>query len=127
MKKTSLTKENFLLFAAKQYNNPSCLDTKEFLDDIRRFRYVKRLLKKYGQTGELAERLILNHIILLHNVFGSGIVPMLFFEIDKKYWPQLKTFLIYLNYLPENYVVQDSIIETDIPLDNTIVDKLRII
>ena len=127
MNMKDLTKDNFPLFAAKNYNNSSCMSVKEFNDDLRRFKYIKRLLRKYGQTGDLAERLILNHIILLHNVFGDSTVPLLFFEIDKQFWPQLKTFLVYLNYLPNNYVIHSAVTETDIPLDSTIISKLRII
>jgi hypothetical protein len=92
---------SFLLYAAKYYENPGCLDTDEFLADLKRFKYLKRLLNKYHETGELKERLILNHIIILYNVFG--VVPatrMLFFRLDGLY-SYLKPFLEFLGYMPK--------------------------
>ena len=89
------------------YDNPQCESEEEFLDDVKRFKYLKRLFKKYQETGELKERLILNHIIVLSNVFGieaSGI--LLFFKIDRDYWPALKTFMIYLHMIPETEMQQ---------------------
>jgi hypothetical protein len=123
----SLTSENYLLYAAKHYNNPSCSGVSEFHDDLKRFKYIKRLLKKYKKTGEIPDRLILNHLILLHNVFSDALIPLLFFKIEEEYWPQLKTFLVYLNYLPDNYSVTNTTIESAITLDRQIVNKLRTI
>lgn len=120
-----LTTDNFLLFAAKHYNNPSCTDVQEFYDDLKRFKYIKRLLRRYKRTGDLTERLILNHLILLHNVFHQAMVPMVFHKIEEEYWPQLKTFLVFLNYLPDNYLVRPGTMEAAITLDPDIVDKLR--
>lgn len=121
----NLTDDNFLLFAVKHYNNPSCSGIKEFNDDLKRFKYVKRLFRKYKKTHQLSEKLILNHIILLHNVFGEHLLPLMFYKIEEEHWPQVKTFLVFLNYLPDNYVINKYINETDVPLDDNIVQKLR--
>jgi len=86
---------------------------------------VKRLFRKYKKTRQLSEKLILNHIILLHNVFGEQLVPLIFYKIEEEHWPQVKTFLVFLNYLPDNYVINKYINETDVPLDEYIVQKLR--
>jgi len=114
-----LTEENFELFAAKNYNNPQCVDIEEFHEDLARFKYLKRLLRKYIQTGEIQERLVLNHLIIIYNVFGiEAANKMAFYRIEDELWPALKTFLIYLNYLPEN----DRI---EIPVDMKIAAILR--
>ena len=98
-----LTPDNIIMFAMKHYDNPSCVDSKEFLDDMKRFKYLKRLFRKYDTSKVLKIRLILNHIIVLANVFGvDASSTLLFFKIDRKHWPVLKTFLVYLNYMPEN-------------------------
>ena len=102
-----ITPANWLMYALHNYNNPQCEGEEEFNEDIKRFKYLKRLLKKYNETGNLKERLILNHIIVLSNVFGveaSGI--LLFFKIDRDYWPALKTFMIYLHMIPETEMQQ---------------------
>ena len=100
---SKLTLDNIVMFAMKYYDNPSCIDKKEFLDDMKRFKYLKRLFRKYDTSGTLKVRLILNHIIVLANVFGvDASSTLLFFKIDRKHWPILKTFLVYLNYMPEN-------------------------
>jgi hypothetical protein len=97
-----LTEENFLIYAAKNYNNPQCLDVEEFYDDLSRFKYIKRLLRKYVQSGIIQERLVLNHLIILYNVFGiEAANRMVFYKIEPELWPSLKPFLSYLNYLPE--------------------------
>ena len=91
---------NFLMYAAKSYDRPQILQT-EFEDDLKRIKYIKRLLRKYRQTGDCKERLILNHIIILSNVFGvEASVNMLFFKVYAADYPILKTFLLFLNYLP---------------------------
>lgn len=114
-----LTEENFEIFAAKNYNNPQCVDIEEFHEDLARFKYLKRLLRKYIQTGEIQERLVLNHLIIIYNVFGiEAANKMAFYRIEDELWPALKTFLIYLNYLPEN----DRI---EIPVDMKIANILR--
>ena len=114
-----LNEENFTLFAIRHYDNPQCTSTEEFYEDIRRFRYLKRLLKRYHRTGELRERLILNHVIILSNVFGvSNAIRMLQYKIDDEYWPVLKTCLLYLNYIDEEW-------EVEIPLDQEAVKRMR--
>jgi hypothetical protein len=123
-----LTEENFIMYAIKHYDNPSCKGMAEFLDDIKRFKYIKRLLGKYTAGKDLKDRLIINHIIILNNLFGvEATTKMLFYKIDKKFWPQLKTFLVFLSYMPEKVIVSQGITikESDIPLDQTIVDILR--
>ena len=115
----SLTEDNFTLYAAKNYNNPQCLDVEEFNDDLARFKYIKRLLRKYRQTGEIQERLVLNHLIILYNVFGiEAANRMVFYKLEEELWPAIKTFLVFLNYLPENERVE-------VPLDMTIANILR--
>jgi hypothetical protein len=123
-----LTEENFIMYAMKYYDNPSCKGMAEFLDDIKRFKYIKRLLGKYTSGKELKERLIINHMIVLNNLFGvEATTKMLFFKIDRKFWPQLKTFLVFLNYMPEKIILTKgmAIIESEIPLDDKIVEILR--
>ena len=104
----NLTEENFTLFAMKHYDNPHCRGVNEFNDDLKKFKYLKRLFRKYKAGGGLKERLILNHIIVIYNLFGVDAASnMLFFKIDKKYWPQLKSFLMYLNVMPpDNLMVE---------------------
>jgi hypothetical protein len=98
-----LNRENFELFAAKHYDNPCCLTAEEFYEDLARFKYIIRLLRKYRDAGVLQERLILNHVICIYNVFkNEAATTMMFYRIESDLWPQIKTFLLYLNYLPEN-------------------------
>lgn len=120
-----LTQDTFLLYAAQHYNNTSCVSLKEFESDLKRFKYIKRLLKRYKKNGVLSERLILNHLILLHNVFSDALIPMLFLKFEPEYWSEVKTFLVFLNYLPERYQINKSVNETDVPLDGQIIQKLR--
>jgi len=120
-----LTQDTFLLYAAQHYNNPSCISLREFESDLKRFKYIKRLLKRYKKSGVLSERLLLNHLILLHNVFSDALAPMLFLKFEEEFWPQIKTFLVFLNYLPEDFHITKNIKETEIPLDDNIITKLR--
>lgn len=103
-----LTDDNFVLFAMKNYDNPYCKGINEFKDDLKKFSYLKRLFRKYKAGSGLKERLIINHIIVITNLFGvKASVDMLFFKIDKKNWPQLKSFLMFLNIMPaDNLLVQ---------------------
>ena len=94
-----LNRENFELFAAKHYDNPCCLTADEFYDDIAKFKYIIRLLRKYRDTGNLQERLILNHMIIIYNVFGENGTHMLFMKLPE-YHEYLKPFCEYLNYMP---------------------------
>lgn len=114
-----LTEENFPLYAAKNYRNPQCTDIEEFNDDIARFKYIKRLLRKYIASGEIQERLVLNHLIIINNVFGiEAATRMVFFKIEPELWPALKTFLVYLDYLG----LHDRV---EIPIDPIIANILR--
>lgn len=97
----NLNDENFILYAMKCYDSPNCIMS-EFEEDLKRIKYVKRLIKRYKTTGELKERLILNHIIILSNVFGTrNAVRMLFFKLDEQDYQILKTFLLFLGYMPD--------------------------
>jgi len=114
-----LTNKNFELFASQNYNNPECCEIEEFKDDLRRFKYLKRLLRRYEMTGDLQERLILNHIIVIYNVFGiKAANRMMWFKVEEEHYSALKTFLIFLHYLPEDYKVE-------IPLDEFVIQRLR--
>jgi hypothetical protein len=96
-----LSDGNFVLYAMKNYDNPRCGGLAEFQDDLKRFSYLKRLFKKYKPGSGLKERLILNHIIVIYNLFGvEASTKMLFLKIEKKHWPHLKAFLLYLNVMP---------------------------
>lgn len=126
-----LTEENFLMYAIKHYDNPGCKGIAEFEDDLKRFRYLKRLFRKYTAGRELKERLIINHLVVLYNLFGiDATTNMLFFKIEKKYWSQLKTFLVFLNVMPVGFVtcVREEVIEGfEIPLDEKVANALKYI
>ena len=115
----TLNRRNFELFAAQNYNNPECLDVEEFKEDLARFKYLKRLLRRYELTEDLQVRLILNHIIVIYNVFGiESANRMIWYKIEPEHWTYIKPFLVFLNYLPVDEKVE-------IPLDPLIVDILR--
>ena len=98
-----ITSENIMMFAIKHYDNPQCEGEKEFYDDMKRFKYIKRLLRKHKDTGVLKERLLLNHIIVLNNLFGAeACVTLLLFKIQGEYWETLKSFLLFLNMIRED-------------------------
>ena len=119
-----LNDDNIVYIAMKNYQNPSCKNIEEFQEDYNRIKYVKRLFNRYEQSGVLRERLILNHIITIYNVFGvEASSRMLFNRLDDRQFSILKTFLVYLNYCPENKF--DNIDIVSIPLDTTIIKKLR--
>jgi hypothetical protein len=129
MKFEKLDETNFLLYAAKHYDNPSCFDTLEFYEDLNRFKYLKRLFSRYQETGELKERLILNHIIIIYNLFGSDAATrMLFFKL-KDYHGLLKPFLVLLEFCPEivfNIGLEGKNIRTsDVTMDTNIINSLR--
>jgi hypothetical protein len=124
-----IDESNFVLFAANNYDNPQCMDEIEFFHDLKRFRYLKRLFNKYQETGELKERLILNHLVVLYNMFGSDAATrMLFFRLEE-YLTMLKPFLIFLSQLPEVVTgigIENRTIRTvNIPSDQNIIDELR--
>jgi hypothetical protein len=118
---SELNEENFLLFAIKHYENPQAVTKEDFDKDLQHFKYIKRLLKKYKNSGELKAHLLLNHFIILYNIFGDAATPMLFFKIEKDLWSTIKTFIIFLNKLPETpkcYV-------HDVPVDITCLSELQ--
>ena len=125
---TELNDDNFLIFAIKNYDNPSATGMKELEDDLKRFKYLKRLLNRYDKTGEPNERLIINHIILLYNVFGKAATEMLFFKLEEKYWSNLKTYLVFLNRMPLEQVYTQGIQVNkgvDASLNDELVNILR--
>jgi hypothetical protein len=101
MRFDELNESNYLLFAIKFYDNPQAVTKDDFESDLKRIRYVKRLLKKYKNTGELKVHLILNHLIILFNVFNDATVPLLFYNLEEELWPSIKSFLIFLKRIPE--------------------------
>ena len=99
----NITSDNVIMFAIKHYDNPQCEGEKEFYDDMKRFKYIKRLLRKHKDTNVLKERLLLNHIIVLNNLFGAeACVTLLLFKIQREYWETLKSFLLFLNILRDD-------------------------
>jgi hypothetical protein len=96
-----LNEDNFLLFAIKNYNNPQSVTKEDFDKDLKHFKYIKRLLKRYIKNGELKVHLILNHFIILYNIFGEAATPMLFHKLESDLWPSVKSFIIFLERLPE--------------------------
>lgn len=123
----NLTDENFLVYCAKVYDNPGMVSTDEFMEDLDRIKYIKKLITRYTETGELKERLILNHIITLHNCFGEHLAKILYLKAEKQFH-HIKPFLILINALPEtiNNVGDCKRVYTDsIPLDIKIVSVLR--
>ena len=124
-----LNEKNFLLYAMKEYNNPQCTEVEEFNDDLKKIKYIKRLLNQYVSEGVLKERLLLNHIIVFYNVFPpAAATRILFFKIEEKFWPMLKPFLFYLKLMPEDRiesVMGKEIRTNEILMDQGIVDSLR--
>ena len=120
-----LTEENYQIFAMQHYDNQECNSVEDFYEDINRIKYVKRLFRRYVKKDELRERLIINHIVSLSNVFGvEPATRLLFFKIENELWPILKTFLVLLSYMPER-LKDPEVISSDIPLDERIVNTLR--
>ena len=123
-----IDESNFVLYAAKNYDNPQCFDTLEFYEDLSRFKYIKRLFNRYEESGELKERLILNHLIILYNVFGPATTRMLFFKLNG-HLHLLKPFIILLGFMPDKVygvgIENKTITSSDIPMDEKIVKLLR--
>jgi hypothetical protein len=124
-----LNDDNFLIFAIKNYRNSSCTGMAELEDDLKRFKYLKRLFNRYEKTGDPNDRLIINHLTLLYNVFGNATTEMLFFKLEEKYWINLKTYLVFLNRLPLEEVYSRTLLPkkiiTDISLNNDLIKILR--
>ena len=121
-----LNDENFMMYAMKAYKSPHCIMS-EFEGDIKRTKYLKRLFRRFKVTKSLKERLILNHIILLNNVFGTSTARILFYKIDERDYDILKTFLVYLNYMPEKIIGirGKTLLSSDILIDLHIAEILR--
>jgi len=118
---TELNEKNFLLFAIKNYENPQAVTRADFEKDLNHFRYIKRLLKRYRSSGELKTHLLINHFIILYNVFGDATTPMLFYKVDRDLWDVTKTFIVFLNRLPE----YPRTVVHDIEMDQKCLDELR--
>ena len=101
MKFNELNEDNFQIFAIKNYENPQAITREDFEKDLNHFRYIKRLLKRYKSSGELKVHLLINHFIILYNIFGEAATPMLFYKIEEELWGIVKTFVVFLNRLPD--------------------------
>ena len=113
MRFDELNESNYLLFAIKFYDNPQAVTKEDLEDDLKRIKYIKRLLKRYKNTGELKTHLILNHLTVLFNVFDDAAVPLLFYNLDKELWASIKSFLVFLNRLPEYPKTEINNLEED--------------
>jgi hypothetical protein len=109
-----LNDDNYLIFAIKHYDNPQAVTYEDFLNDMKKFKYVKRLLKRYKKTGDLKSHLLINHFIVLYNVFQDATTPLLFYKIEKELWSSMKTFIMFLGKLPEHPRSFISDIQVDI-------------
>jgi hypothetical protein len=116
-----LNEDNFLLFAIKNYENPQAVAKEDFQKDLNHFKYIKRLLKKYKKTGDLKTHLLINHFIVLYNIFGEATTPMLFFKLESEMWSQVKTFILFLNRLPQFPKTNIH----DIPIDLNCLQQLQ--
>lgn len=101
MRFDELNEDNYILFAIKYYHNPQALTKEDFYNDLNRFKYIKKLLRRYLRSGELKTTLLINHFIIIFDVFNEAAIPLLFYKIEKELWPSLKTFLLFLNRIPE--------------------------
>lgn len=115
-----LNEDNFLLFAIKHYENPQSVTYEDFEEDLKRFKYLKRLFKRYIKSKSLRTHLILNHLIILYNVWGEATTPLLLYKLECEYWSLLKTFLVFLNRWPNDLL-------NDVNLDDDVQEHLNII
>ena len=130
MKFDDLNDDTFLMYTMREYNNMQCTDIEEFYDDLKKIKYIKRLFNSYKNNGQLKERLILNHFIIFYNVFTlQAGTRILFYKIEKDFWPMLKTFLVYLDRMPDKIdsIRGEIILTSDIQLDDGIITRLRTI
>jgi hypothetical protein len=129
MHSEKLDETNFMLYAAKHYDNPHCYDTLEFYDDLNRFKYIKRLFNRYEETGELKDRLIINHLTILYNIFGAEPTTRMLFLKLKGHYHMLKPFLVLMGYMPDVVtsigIDGKNVISSDIHMDEAIVEILR--
>jgi hypothetical protein len=124
MRFNELTNENYLMYALLHYDNPHCVDIKEYFEDVRKLKYIKRLFNRYREDGVIKERLILNHLISFFNVFeNKAAIRLLFFRVGREYYPLLKTFLVYLNRMPVQ--VNEELYSSDIDMDEKVIETLR--
>jgi len=121
MRFEELNESNYLLFAIKFYNNPQAVTKDDFEDDLKRIKYIKRLLKRYKNTGELKTHLILNHLTVLFNVFDDATVPLLFYNLEDDLWSCIKSFFVFLNRIPE----YPKTIISEIEVDNYCLEQLK--
>jgi len=121
MRFDELNESNYLLFAIKFYDNPQSVTRDDFESDLKRIRYVKRLLKRYKNTGELKVHLILNHLIILFNVFNDATVPLLFYNLEEDLWASIKSFLVFLKRIPD----YPKTVINDIEPDQKCLDELN--
>lgn len=119
-----LTEDNFLQYAMHHYDNSQCYSLEEFNDDLKRFLYLKKLFNRYKNECDLKENLILNHLVVIYNIFGDEATNMLFFKIDREYWDTLVTFLVFLNRMPEE-LPQYKLKLSHVKLDEYIIQILR--
>lgn len=125
----NLTPENILMYAMKAYDKPNCIMS-EFKEDLKRFNYLKRLFQRYRKVGDIKERLVINHLIVIYNVFGVEVsTRLLFYKLSKDDYSALKTYLLFLNYMPETVkgIKGHDIHSSDIPVDMDIAEVLRTI
>lgn len=113
MRFDELNEDNYILFAIKYYDNPQAITKEDFYNDLNRFKYIKKLLRRYLKSGELKVTLLINHFIIVFDVFNDATIPLLFFKLERELWPSLKTFLSFLNRIPE---YPKTFLE-DIPVD----------
>jgi hypothetical protein len=123
----NLTNDNFIIYATKAYDKPNCIMS-EFKEDMKRFNYLKRLFRRYRKVNELREQLVLNHLVVLNNVFGPEVATrMLFFQMSKEDYSALKTYLLFLSCMPEKVrgIKGQDVVSSEIPVDMTIAQSLR--
>ena len=124
MRFNELTNENYLMYALLHYDNPHCIDIKEYFEDVRKLKYIKRLFNRFKEDNVLKERLILNHLISFYNVFDNeAATRLLFFRVGEEYHSLLKTFLVFLNRMPDK--INENLYSSDVLLDKKIIEILR--
>lgn len=121
MKFDELNDDNYILFSIKYYDNPQAVTQEDFFEDLNRFKYIKKLLRKYIKTGDLKTSLLINHFIIVFNIFNDAALPLLFFKLEKELWSSLKTFLLFLDRIPE----YPKTFINDIKIDETCLKILK--
>jgi hypothetical protein len=121
MKFDELNEDNYILFAIRHYDNPRSTTKEDFYDDLKRFRWIKKSIKRYKNLGEINVPLLINHFIILYNTFGDAATPLLFYKISPEYWSIIKTFVVYLGRLPDSPKTEIH----NIPIDIDFLKKLN--